>query len=64
MGNLNCVATDEESVEVGQAHALGITPEVVYATSLEEADSEALRAEIQRREAMDSFTITCKLPET
>ena len=54
----------QKDAAVERARSLGITAQFLrnWAT-LQEADLDALLAEIKRREEMPSITITCLLPE-
>ena len=63
---MGCAVSEEEEkgAAITRARSLGITAKFLrnWAT-LEEADLDALLAEIKRREEMPSITITCLLPE-
>ena len=54
----------QKDAAVERARSLGITAQFLrHWATLEEADLNALLAEIKRREEMPSMTITCLLPE-
>ena len=58
------IEEERRQQQLTRAPTLGITAGYFEAASLEEVDSEALYAEIERREAMPPFPIKCILSGT